>query len=184
MGSDEDTLQKQRQEDNVPKEANPFIVPKDVNVKLNTHINRCIAFGNDLNQLGGSVTVNDGVAILDQIGFTCKAARMQLTGVYKSPRVNHLFTGLDFHLLDIDIDELIDMIPSIDTLVPMLSAFKGKADFHLAAECNLDAFYKPKMSTLLGAAAISDSEKWCPLLLDLVECQYWSLPLLHHQLGR
>ena len=158
MGSDEDTLQKQRQEDNVPKEANPFIVPKDVNVKLNTHINRCIAFGNDLNQLGGSVTVNDGVAILDQIGFTCKAARMQLTGVYKSPRVNHLFTGLDFHLLDIDIDELIDMIPSIDTLVPMLSAFKGKADFHLAAECNLDAFYKPKMSTLLGAAAISGKD--------------------------
>lgn len=158
MGSDEDTLQRQRIEDNVPKEANPFIVPKDVNVKLNTHITRCIALNNDLNNLGGSITVNDGVAVLDQIGFTCKAARMQLTGIYKSPRVNHLFTGLDFHLLDIQIDELIDMIPSIDTLVPMLKAFKGKANFHLAAECNLDAFYKPKMSTLIGAAAINGKD--------------------------
>ena len=158
LGTDEDTLQKQRIEDNVPKEANPFIVPKDVNVKLNTHITRCIALGNDLNELGGSITVNDGVAVLDQIGFTCKAARMQLTGIYKSPRVNHLFTGLDFHLLDIQIDELLDMIPSIDTLVPMLKAFKGKANFHLAAECNLDAFYKPKMSTLIGAAAINGND--------------------------
>lgn len=158
MGSDEDTLQQQRVEDNVPKEANPFIVPKDVNVKLNTHITRCVAFGNDLVDLGGSVTVNDGTAVLEQVGFTCKAARMQLTGIYRSPRVNHLFTGLDFHLLDIDIEELLDMIPAIDTLVPMLASFKGKANFHLAFDCNLDAFYKPKMSTLLGAAAIDGKD--------------------------
>lgn len=158
MGSDKDTLALQRQEDNVPKEANPFIVPKDVNVTLHTNIDRCIAFENDLNQLGGTVTVNDGVAVLDQIGFTCKAARMQLTAIYKSPRVNHLFAGIDFHLLDITVEELIDMVPSVDTLVPMLKAFKGRADFHLAAECNLDAFYKPKMSTLLGAAAITGKD--------------------------
>ncbi len=158
MGSDEDTLARQREEDHVAKEANPFIVPKDVNVRLNTHVTRCVAFGNDLNDLAGSVTVNDGIAILDQVGFTCKAARMELTGVYKSPRVNHLFVGLDFHLLDIDIEELLDMIPSIDTLVPMLAAFEGKANFHLAAECNLDAYYHPKMSTLIGAAAISGKD--------------------------
>lgn len=155
MGSDADTLAAQREEDNVPAEANPFIVPKDVNIALHTNIKRCVAFGNDLDNLGGDITVNDGVAVLDQIGFVCKAARMQLTAVYKSPRVNHLFVGLDFHLLDIQIDELLDMIPSIDTLVPMLSAFNGNANFHLAAECNLDAFYQPKMSTLIGAAAIS-----------------------------
>ena len=158
MGTDEDTLTQQRIEDNVPKEANPFIVPKDVNVKLNTHISRCVAFGNDLNDLAGSVTVNDGTAVLDQIGFTCKAARMELTGVYKSPRVNHLFVGLDFHLLDIQIEELLDMIPSIDTLVPMLSAFEGKGNFHLAVEGALDAYYKPKMSTLIGAAAFSGKD--------------------------
>ena len=117
-----------------------------------------MAFGNDLNELGGSVTVNDGTAVLEQVGFTCKAARMQLTGLYRSRRVNHLELGLDFHLLDIDIDELLDMIPSIDTLVPMLAAFKGKANFHMAVNGALDAFYKPKMSTLVGAAAISGKD--------------------------
>ncbi|MBQ0160160.1 MAG: hypothetical protein KBT28_05995 [Bacteroidales bacterium] len=158
MGTPEDTITQQRMEDDVPKEANPFIVPKDVNVKLNTHIGRCIAFGNDLNDLAGSVTVNDGVAVLDQVGFTCRAARMELTGVYKSPRVNHLFVGLDFHLLDIQFEELLAMVPSIDTLVPMLKAFEGKGNFHLAAECNLNAFYQPKMSTLIGAAAINGKD--------------------------
>ena len=66
--------------------------------------------------------------------------------------------ALDFHLLDIQIDELIDMIPSIDTLVPMLKDFNGRANFHLAAETFLNANYQPKMSTLIGAAAIDGRE--------------------------
>lgn len=158
IGSDKDSVERMREEDNVPKDANPFIVPKDVDVTLHTHIKRCIAFDNDLNDVAGAVTVKDGTAILDQIGFVCKAATMQLTGVYESPRPSNLFVALDFHLLDIQIDELIAMIPSIDTLVPMLADFNGRANFHLVAETFLNARYEPKMSTLIGAAAIDGRE--------------------------
>lgn len=158
MGSDADTLEQMRQEDNVPDDAHPFIVPKDVDVTLHTHIRRSVAFGNDLNDVAGALTVKDGTAVLDQIGFVCKAATMQLTALYRSPRPNNLFCALDFHLLDIRIDELLDMIPTVDTLVPMLSAFNGNANFHLAAETYLDAYYHPKMSTLLGSAAISGED--------------------------
>ena len=155
MGSDEDTLRAMRAADTVPADANPFIVPRNVNVTLHTHIKRSLAFGNDLSDVAGSLTVNDGRVVLDQMGFVCKAATMQLTALYRSPRPGHLFAALDFHLLDIQIDELIGMIPAIDTLVPMLSAFDGNANFHLAGETFLDAYYRPKMSTLKGAAAIT-----------------------------
>lgn len=158
MGTDPDTLEQMRQEDNVPADANPFIVPKDVDLTLHTHIRRSVAFGNDLNDVAGAVTMRGGKAVLDQIGFVCKAATMQLTAVYESPRPDNLFVAIDFHLLDILIDELIDMIPTIDTLVPMLSAFEGNANFHLAAETYLNSRYQPKMSTLLGAAAISGND--------------------------
>ncbi|MBR0170504.1 MAG: AsmA family protein [Bacteroidales bacterium] len=158
MGSDADSLEQMRKEDKVPDEANPFIVPKDVDITLHTHIRRSIAFGNDLNDVAGALTVKDGVAILDQIGFVCKAATMQLTAYYKSPRPNNLFAAIDFHLLDIQIDELLAMIPCVDTLVPMLKAFNGNANFHLAGESFLDARYQPKMSTLLGSAAISGKD--------------------------
>lgn len=153
-GCDKDSIEQMRREDGVPQEAHPFIVPQDVDITFHTQIDRCVAFGNNLTDIKGGVTVVDGVAILDQVGFVCKAARMQLTGIYKSPRPNHLYLGMDFHLLDIKVRELIAMIPTIDTLVPMLRSFEGSANFHLAAECNLNAYYKPKMSTLLGAAAI------------------------------
>lgn len=140
------------------KAANPFIVPKDVDFRLNTHIKHTSAFGNELSSVGGGVTIKDGVAVVDQMGFVCKAAKMQLTAIYKSPRPNNLFLGLDFHLIDIQIAELIDMIPYVDTIVPMLASFNGNADFHLAAETYLNAYYKPKLSTLLGAAAITGKD--------------------------
>lgn len=155
MGSDKDSLERMRKEDSVPADAKPFIVPKDVDITLNTHIQRSVAFGNDLSDVAGSLTVKDGVAVLDQMGFVCKAATMQLTALYRSPRPNNLFVSLDFHLLDIQIHELLEMIPAVDTLVPMLSAFDGNGNFHLAGETYLNARYQPKMSSIMGAAAIT-----------------------------
>ena len=155
LGSDSDTLEAQRKEDKVDTSAHPFIVPRDVDFTLHTRIKDATAFGNELQEVAGDVQIRNGVAVLNQVGFMCKAARMQLTGMYKTPRVNHIFVGLDFHLLDINIQELIDMIPYVDTLVPLLNDLEGAADFHLCAETYVDAFYKPKMSTLRAAAALT-----------------------------
>ncbi len=155
LGTDKDTLQAQRKEDKVDTAANPFIVPKDVDFTLHTRIKEATAFDNDLREVAGDVQIKDGVAVLNQVGFVCKAARMQLTGLYRTPRVNHIFVGMDFHLLDINIQELIEMIPYVDTLVPLLNDLEGNADFHLCAETYVNAFYKPKMSTLRAAAALT-----------------------------
>jgi hypothetical protein len=88
------------------------------------------------------------------MGFTSDAATMMLTAMYKSARRNHLYVGFDFHLIDIDIAEMINIIPELDTLVPMLSSFAGKAEFHIAAETYLKSNYEVKFSTLRGATAI------------------------------
>lgn len=155
MGSDADSLKAQRKEDKVDTAAKPFIVPRDVDFMLHTRIKEALAFENEIREVAGDVQISDGVAVLNQVGFVCKAARMQLTGMYRTPRVNHIFVGMDFHLLDINIQELVNMIPMVDSLVPMLSDLEGRADFHLCAETYVDAFYKPKMSTMRAAAALS-----------------------------
>lgn len=135
-------------------EDNPFIVPLGVDVALTTLIKRATYGDAELHDIGGKVTVNDGILVLEQMGFTTSAARMQLTAMYKTPRRNHLFAGVDLHLLDIDVHELIEMIPTIDTVVPMLANFDGHAQFHFAVETYLKSNYEPKLSTLRGAMAI------------------------------
>ena len=54
--------------------------------------------------------------------------------------------------------DLIEMIPDIDTIVPMLKSFAGRAEFHFAAQTNLNANYDIKYSTLRAAASISGQD--------------------------
>lgn len=135
-------------------EDNPFIVPLGVNITLNTNIEKAVAGEMSLSNIGGGVTVKNGVLVLKEVGFTSEAATMKVTAMYKSPRRNHLYLGLDLHLLEIDIAEMIDLIPELDTLVPMLNSFAGKAEFHFAAETYMKSNYDLKISTLRGATAI------------------------------
>lgn len=135
-------------------EDNPFMVPEGIDFNFGIKTKKSIYDNFDLNSLGGSLTVKNGTLILQEIGFTNKAAKMQLTAMYQSPRKNNLFLALDFHLLDVQIGDLLDMVPFIDTLVPMLKTFEGQAEFHIGAEANLWSNYEPKISTLRAAADI------------------------------
>ena len=140
--------------DTIAKEDNPFIVPLGVDITLNTIIENAVAGEMNLTNIGGGLTVKNGVMVLQEMGFTTDAATMMVTAMYKSPRRNHLYLGLDLHLLEIDVAEMIDLVPELDTLVPMLSSFAGKAEFHFAVETYLKSNYEMKMSTLKGATAI------------------------------
>ena len=136
------------------QEDNPFMVPEGVDFNFVIKTKKSLYDNFDLNNLSGTMTVKDGTLILQEIGFTNKAAEMQLTAMYQSPRKNNLFLAMDFHLLNVQINDLLHMIPYIDTLVPMLKTFDGQAEFHIGAETNLKSNYEPKISTLRAAADI------------------------------
>ena len=143
---------------NVASEVQPFMVPYGVDIILHTMINNAQAGDMKIRNVGGDLTVKDGILVLQEMGFTSDAAKMQLTALYKSKRRNHLYAGFDFHLLDIDIAEMIKIIPDLDTIVPMLKSFAGKAEFHFAAETNLKADYSLKYSTLKAACSIEGKD--------------------------
>ena len=132
----------------------PFLVPTNVDLVLNTQIKQADFLNQTARNLGGKIYVKDGTLVLEEVGFICNAAKLQLTAMYRTPRRNHIYVGFDYHMIDINIQELIGMIPQIDSMMPMLNSFRGEAEFHLAAETYTNAQYKIKPSTLRGAASI------------------------------
>ena len=136
------------------EETEPFLVPTNVDLTLNTLIKEAKVLDQTAYNLGGKVYVKDGVLVIEEMGFICNAAKLQLTAMYRTPRKNHIYVGFDYHMIDINIQELIGMIPQLDSMMPMLRSFKGEAEFHLAAETYTNAQYEVKPSTLRGAASI------------------------------
>ena len=149
-----DTENKQAETNNEKTDSEPFLVPKNVDLTLNTEIKKATAFGQTATNLGGKIYVKDGTLVLEEMGFICNAAKLQLTAMYRTPRRNHIYVGFDYHMLDVNIQELVNMIPQIDSMMPMLRSFKGEAEFHLAAETYTNAQYQIKPSTIRGAASI------------------------------
>lgn len=135
-------------------EREPFLVPQNVDLALNTQIKEAKFYQQTARNLGGKIYIKDGMLVLEEVGFICNAAKLQLTAMYRTPRRNHIYLGFDYHMIDINIQELISMIPEIDTMMPMLRSFQGAAEFHLAAETYTNAQYEIKPSTLRGAASI------------------------------
>ena len=167
-GAEEETAQTASNQDEVSNqaagsntqagEADPFLVPTDVDLTLNTHMREVDIFNQNAKDLKGGIYVKNGKLILDEVGFVCRAAKLQLTAIYSTPRRNHLYLGFDYHMIDVDIDELLSMIPDLEEMVPMLASFKGAAQFHLAVETYLNEYYKPKMSTLRGASSLTGKD--------------------------
>jgi hypothetical protein len=134
------------------------MVPKGIDITLNANIGQAF-FGNETaTNINGEVRVSDGILILEDVNLTTPAARMQLTSIYRTPRKNHLYLGLDYHMFDVEIEQLLQMIPDIDSLMPMLRSFRGKGEFHLAIETYLDSMYNLKKSTLRGASSIKGQD--------------------------
>ena len=133
----------------------PYMVPKGIDILLRADVYKATYGADTASNIKGEVRLNDGILVLDGLTFSTPAARMQLTAMYKTPRRNHLFLGIDYHMLDVEIEELLTMIPDIDTLMPMLRSFRGKAEFHMALETYLDSLYNVKKSTVRGASSLS-----------------------------
>lgn len=153
-GIGRDSIAQPTAKDTTVTASGPYMVPKGIDITLRTNISKAF-FGTEIaKDISGEVRVKDGILILDDLIFTTPASKMQLTAMYKTPRKNHIYAGFDYHMLDINIESLLKMIPDLDSIMPMLRSFKGTGEFHIAAETYLDSLYNPKKSTIRGASSI------------------------------
>lgn len=129
-----------------------FVLPKDVNFHLRTDINRVIFGKAMLDSIQGDITLKNQCIELANFKMRSAAANMDATIVYKAEDTQKAYIGFALKMHDVMIDTLLQLVPSLDTLLPMLQSFEGEVDFHVAGETNLDSTMMPELPTLRGAA--------------------------------
>ena len=137
-----------------------YLVPKSISLNLDANIKRA-TFGEEVtaDNIRGKVTVHDGALVLDELMLTTPATDMELTVMYKVPvRKNHLFMGVNLKMLNIEISDLLQMIPDLDSIMPMLRSFSGKGEFRFAGETYVDSMYNIKMSTVRGSSSLRGTD--------------------------
>ena len=151
---DEEQVKTQIQETPGLPFIGPWMVPTGIDILLHTNINSALFLETTVSDISGDVQVADGTLVIGRLMMHSPGANLQLTAMHRTPNRNNLFAGVDFHILNAEFEYLLNMLPQLDTIMPMLSAFSGRGDFHLVFETFLDSMYQPRFSTMLGAASV------------------------------
>lgn len=129
-----------------------FVVPAGIDFTFQTDI-RKVLFGKlQMDSIHGEVVLRNQCIELADLELRSSAANMSTSAIYKATDTLKAYTGFALQMHDIRIDSLVQIIPALDTLFPMLRSFAGTVDFHIAAETWLDSAMMIDLPTLKAAA--------------------------------
>lgn len=157
---EEDLEEVQVLNDSIVYEGNNslFIVPKGIDFTFQTDIEK-ILFGKlEMDSVHGEVTMRNQCIQLEDLELRSSAANMSTSAVYRATDTIKAYTGFALQMHDIRIDSLVHLIPSLDTLFPMLRSFQGVVDFHIAADAWLDSTMMIDLPTLRAAAYLDGKD--------------------------
>ena len=128
-----------------------FVIPKNIDFELQTNLRR-VRYGKMVfKNVRGAVDIQDQTVHLQELSMTGLGATMNTTLLYRAQQPSDGYAGFDFRLHRVDIGRLVDFIPSLDSIVPMLRSFEGTVDFNVAAETHLDSCLNLRIPTLRSA---------------------------------
>lgn len=114
---------------------NLFRVPKNIDFELNTSFKRVELNNLKVNDIKGEVTIKEGVAKLNDLKLETLGAEMGTTIMYDSNESDdYAKVGIILNSESIDVNSVIKLVPSLDTLMPMLNSFEGKLNFSLVTD--------------------------------------------------
>lgn len=140
--------------DSVSEGLKLFILPQGVDFEGQADIRKVLFEQMVFDDLHGRVDLKRGTLHLRDLRMRAMEADMQAVMVYRADSVRGGYTGFDFKIKDINVAKLVDFIPSMDSIVPMLRSFKGRVQFDVAAEAHLDSAMNIRIPTLRSAMHI------------------------------
>lgn len=131
-----------------------FVIPKNIDFELQTHVGKVTFDKMVFEHIDGLIQVKDQAAYLSNLNMRALEADMKAVVMYKATSDQQGFTGFDFNIQDINVGKLVEFIPTLDSIVPMLRSFKGRVDFNVALESQLDSAMHIRIPTLKSAIHI------------------------------
>ena len=146
-----DTAQIETESDTTSTALKLFVIPRNIDFALQTNLNR-VRYGKMVfKNVHGAIDIRNQAIHLKELSMEGMDATMRTTLIYQARQPEQGYAGFDFKLHNINIGKLVDFIPSLDTIVPMLRSFQGTVDFNVSAESGLDSCLNIKIPSLRSA---------------------------------
>lgn len=135
-----------------------FVVPRNLDVEFNSRI-RNGKFGNvNIRNVRGRIILRDQAIQLPRLMLNTDVGSAMVTMVYKAPDPDGAYLGLELGMKQIDLKELIEGMPVIVEMAPMIRSFEGVVDCNITAVTELDSLMNVRLTETSASCYLSGQE--------------------------
>lgn len=131
-----------------------IIVPKNIETNFNLNIRHGVYSSLILKGARGSLNSAERKLHIKDFTATTSAGEININAFYATPSKKDLSAGFDLILKDINIGSFVELVPDIDSILPMLKSFEGIINCRIAATTQIDTNMNIVFPTLKGVAKI------------------------------
>lgn len=134
-----------------------IVVPGNLSANVSVNVDSVryskLAFGDFTSR----IRMRQRTLQLTNTAATSPFGNATVEGFYSTQSKQDISAGFNVKLGDITADRIIELVPAVDSLVPMLKSFKGLLNAELAATTQLDTNMNILIPTINGAVKIGGS---------------------------
>lgn len=146
------------QEADTTLNTSSVIIPGNIDMKLALHVGYGKYSNLVMDDISGELLAKNRTLRINNFNAITEAGDLSLSALYSTKSKDDIHTGFDLELNNVQVDKLISIIPSVDTLLPMLRSFEGILNCELAATAKMDTAMNILLPSLNGVARIKGKD--------------------------
>lgn len=135
-----------------------LLVPVNIEAKLDMTATRILYADMAMRDFRGQLLVNDGAINLRDLSARTDIGSATMSALYSAPTKRDIRFGFGAKFNDVDLKQLIAMMPAVDSIMPLLKSFEGIVNADIAATTGIDSCMNIMLPTLDAAIKLQGSD--------------------------
>lgn len=132
-----------------------LVVPANIEGTLKVHASDILYSNMVFHDFNGKLNVYKGAINLEQMTARSDVGSLDLNALYSAPTKHDATFAFGLRVNDFHIAQFLDLVPSLDTIMPLLSDISGIINADIAATTGLDSNMNLDIPTLKAAVKLS-----------------------------
>lgn len=133
----------------------PLLIPVNIDVQLHLKAKTMIYADIAMTDMHSDILVYNGGVNLQHLSASSDAGSIRMSALYSAPRPSNMHFGFGLDMERIDVERFLKLVPAIDSVMPMMSDFRGIIDAEMAATVDIDTAMNLVLPTLDAAVRLS-----------------------------
>ncbi len=135
-----------------------IVIPSNLNASIRLDAGDITYSDLNINSLVSTLTMKERCVQISETAATSNMGNISFEGFYATRSKKDIKAGFSFNFEDITAEKVINLIPAVDSIMPLLKSFNGMLDCELAATAQIDTSMNIIPSSINGIMRIAGED--------------------------